>query len=169
MTRRRASQVEDCPFVMLGERKITAAWTNTAGHMRAAQYVVLFEAAINRFLADIGCSDADIARRGAAPVLAEMHVSYARELKAGDRVAITLQVLEIGAQSLHVYMRMAERASGAEAAGVELMILNLDLAARKPRAWSMSQLAMLSVLEESHAELPRPAAVGRAIKAKSGK
>jgi len=164
MTRRRPASAADSVLIQLGERQVSAKWVNAAGHMRAAQYVVLFEEAIGRFLADIGCSDADIARLGAAPVLAEMHVTYGRELKAGDNVAVTLQLLGLDARAVHMLLRMTERAGAAAAATVELMILNLGLASRKLEPWSASQLATLAAIAENHADLPRPPEAGRAIK-----
>jgi acyl-CoA thioesterase FadM len=151
------------PLVDLGRRTIDPAWINATGHLRAAEYVVVFEDAIGSFLDRIGCSAKDIRRTGTAPVLAEMHVLYRRELRAGETVAVSLQVLGLSERSAHVFLRMAETGSNELAASVELVIVNLALDGRKPAAWSASQLAVLRVLAEAHAVLPRPTEAGRGI------
>lgn len=154
--------------VDLGRVNVDVGWVNASGHMRAAQYVIQFEAAIERFLARIGLPEAEQRVAGAAPFLVEMHVCYRRELKAGEEVDISLQVLDLAVTRLHVIMVMQLAPSGRLVATTELDIVNIALQSRAPVPWPEPARVELEELRRAHAAIERPAETGRSIGAGRG-
>jgi acyl-CoA thioesterase FadM len=135
-------------------------WLNASGHMRAAQYIVLFDEAIEGFLVRTGLSSAPEA--GAAPFLMEMHTCYQRELRAGEEVDISLQVLGVGEKRLHLIMFMQKEGNDIVAT-TELVIVNVALESRRAQCWTPQQRDTLAALVGAHAKLPAPPQAGRAI------
>ena len=86
---------------------IEAHQTNALGHLRAAEYVALFDDAIMRFFAIAGLTGPDLKHRGhTTPFLMDLHATYLRELGAGDQVAITVQVLDVDARRARIFLQM---------------------------------------------------------------
>jgi acyl-CoA thioesterase FadM len=151
--------IEDAPLVLL-RVAVRPEWLNASGHMRAAQYIVLFDEAIEGFLARIGLASAPGA--GAAPFLMEMHTCYQRELHAGEEVHISVQVLGAGEKRMHLIMFM-QREGNDVVATTELAIVNVALESRRAQCWTPQQRGTLTALVGAHANLPAPRQAGRAI------
>jgi acyl-CoA thioester hydrolase len=155
----KAIQFDGAPLA-LQQVSIQPAWLNASGHVRAAQYIVLFDQAIEAFLKRIGLSEAQ--DTGAAPFLLEMHTCYQKELREGDEVVIEVQALGVGHKSVHLIMSM--RAATSEiAATTELAIANVALRARRAQPWTAQQRDTLTALMKAHSGLPVPPQAGRAI------
>ena len=152
-------QFDPAPLA-LQQVSIEPAWLNASGHLRAAQYVVLFGQAIEAFLERIGLSGAQAS--GAAPFLLEMHTCYQKELCEGDEVYIEVQALGVGRKSVHLIMLM-RTATGEIAATTELAIANVALHGRRTQPWTAQQHATLTELMKAHSGIPVSAQAGRAI------
>ena len=136
-------------------------WLDYSGHVRAGQYVILFEKATEHFLARAGLAGAG--ELGAAPFLLEMHTCYLRELRLGDEAQISVQALGAGDKSLHLIMFMHTEADELVAT-TELAIVNVSLDTRRAQSWTPEQRHTLTALVSAHAALPVPAQAGRAIR-----
>jgi acyl-CoA thioester hydrolase len=145
------------------EASIEARRTNALGHLRAAEYVVLFDDAIMAMFPRLELTDASLLYEGTSPFLMDLHATYLRELRAGARVAISAQVLDVDQRRVRLILLMHEAAGGSACATCELAIINMDLAARRPVPWSAAQAATWTALRVAHAGLPVPAQAGRAI------
>lgn len=143
------------------ERSVEPEWVSALGHMRAAQYVALFDDAIMVMLPGLGITDRVLRAGATSPFLSDLHATYLREVKGGERVHITGQLLEWDGRRVRIMLAMD--VAGAPAATCELLIVNMDLAARRPAAWSAAQAAAWTALAAAHAALPRPATAGRAV------
>jgi acyl-CoA thioester hydrolase len=150
----------DAAPLVLQRADILPEWLNASGHLRAAQYIVLFDQAIEAFLAHIGLSGAQDS--GAAPFLLEMHTCYQKELHEGDEVCIEVQALGVAEKRVHLIMLM-RTAAGEIAATTELAIANVALEGRRAQPWTARQRDTLAALMRAHSELPTPQQVGRAI------
>lgn len=150
---------EATPLV-LHDVAVRPEWLNASGHMRAAQYIVLFDEAIEGFLERMGLANAPGA--DAAPFLMEMHTCYQRELRAGEEVRVTVQVLGAGEKRVHFIMFM-QREGTEVVATTELAIVNVALGSRRAQSWTPQQLATLAALVAAHEKLPLPPQAGRAI------
>lgn len=154
--------------VHLIRAQVEPGWANAAGHMRASQYVILFEDAIYAFFELTGLGGRDGTTAGAAataaPFLTEMHVTYRRELGAGAEVDIAIQLLGADEQRLHVILLMQLAGSGEPVASNELDIVNIDLASRQPSPWPEPVRTALEGLLAAQAGLPAPKQAGRGIR-----
>ena len=102
-----------------------------------------------------------------------MHVNYVRELKQGDEVFVTTQLLGYDAKRFHYssdrypqFHRMYHAEQGYLAATSELLCLYVDMTAR--RVTQMPPLIMdrLSEIKQSHATLSIPEEVGSVMRVK---
>lgn len=149
------------------EAEVAASRCNVLGHMRAAEYVALFDDAFLEFVRLTGLTGTDLRHGTTTPFLLDLHATYLREIRPHDRVRIAVQVLDRDERRARIILLMhqvSEQPSPAPlAATCELAILNMDLAARRPVAWSAAQLAVWADLRTAHASLPTPPQAGRAI------
>jgi acyl-CoA thioester hydrolase len=154
-----ALQFDATPLV-LQRVGIRPEWLNASGHLRAAQYIVLFDQAIEAFLERIGLSGAR--NSAAAPFLLEMHTCYQKELHEDDEVRIEVQALGVADKRVHLIMFMRTQA-GEIAATTELAIANVALEARRAQPWTAEQRDTLAALMRAHTGLAVPPQAGRAI------
>ena len=137
--------------------------TNVLGHMRAAEYVALFDDAFLAFIASTGLTGADLRHGATSPFLLDLHATYLREAKAGCRVAIAAQALDADPRRARLILLMDDAEAGTRLATCELAILNFDMATRKPAPWAPDQMRVWSELLAAHASLSPPPEAGRAI------
>jgi len=138
------------------EAIVAASQTNALGHLKAAQYIVLFDEAFTALFVDHGLTDAELRHGMTSPFLADLRATYMKELLPGARVAIAAQLLSFGDKHLRLLLLMTDSADGRMAATCELSIVNMNLDARRPAPWSPQQTAILDQLRSAHAGLPVP-------------
>lgn len=149
------------PLALLRSR-VRPDQTNAQGHLRAAQYIAIFDDAIEVFFPMTGLADAQLRHGDASPFLMDMHTCYLAELRAGDEGSVTLQYLGHDARRARLILTMIGPA-GTPAATTELLLINMGLSSRRPAPWSPAQQAIWSELAAAHAGLATPAQAGRAI------
>src|SRR5262249_9562108 len=93
----------------------------------------------------------------------EAHVAYDRELKNGDPLRITTQILDHDAKRLHYIHAMYHGTQGYLAATNELMLINIDFASRRSAPSPEFALDGIEKMAAMHAKLPRPRQGGRVI------
>ncbi len=101
------------------------------GHMNVRHYVAKFDEGTWQFMAQIGATRAELARRNCGPMAVSQNIAYKRELVPGDTVVVTSTVLALGTSSLRFRHAMSDTATGAVAAEMELVGVFVDLATRK--------------------------------------
>ncbi len=89
------------PFVS-SRMKVEPAWIDYNGHLNMAYYNVLFDRAVDEVFELLGCG-ADYVKKGFSTFTAEVHVRYLRELKEGDPVRVTFQLLDYDAKRMHYF------------------------------------------------------------------
>ncbi len=101
------------------------------GHMNVMWYVGKFDEATWHFFRALGMTPSYFrtARRGMAAV--EQHISYERELHAGDIVTVRTTLLEIREKSLRFAHEMRNDETGEVVARTTLKAVHLDTDARK--------------------------------------
>jgi acyl-CoA thioesterase FadM len=143
------------PFAQIA---VDPSWLNASGHMNAGQYIIVFETVFHAFMATTGVAT------GAAPFLREMHTCYLAEARKGDVLDIHVHVLGVAQERLHLLLLMARHGDDVSIASTELDILNIDLASRKPTAWTNERHARLAAIMHEQSGLARPKQTGRAIR-----
>ena len=81
-------------------------WLDDNGHMNVAYYVLAFDHACDDFLDTIGMTDAYRARSGGTTFAAELHITYQREVVAGDPLRFTSQLLGCEEKRIHFILHM---------------------------------------------------------------
>src|SRR5262245_25575607 len=95
--------------------------------------------------------------------LLEAHCTYDREVKQGDPLRITTQILDHDAKRLHYIHAMYHADEGYLAATNELMLMNIDYATRRAAPWPDFAMERIEKLAELHKKLPMPRQAGRLI------
>ena len=88
---------------------------------------------------------------------------YLRELKAGDPVRVTFQLLDYDAKRMHYFEQLFHASEGWVSATSENMSLHVDMAAKKIAPFAPEVTRRLIQMKASHGQLPRPEAAGRSI------
>lgn len=143
-------------------------WIDGNGHMNVAYYVLAFDQALDQFCAppiDIGWDY--VRRTNYSTFVLEMHVTYLREVMAGDPLAFTLQLLDFDAKRLHYFMRLYHRDQKYLAATSEQVMLHVSLASRRAAPWPEAATGQLAALFEHHKDIPWPEQAGHVIGLKS--
>ncbi len=138
-------------------------WIDYNGHMNVAYYVLAFDHATDALLdyLDLGASYRQRANKSV--FVLETHVTYDREVHAGDPLRFTTQVLGHDAKRLHVFHHMYHATEGFLVATTELIMLHVDLATRCSAPMPDTVLAKAEALARAHAALPKPPQAGRVI------
>jgi len=90
------------PFVS-SVMRVEPAWIDYNGHLNMAYYNVLFDRAVDEVyeLLGLGLDYLETSRH--STFTAEIHVRYLRELRAGDPVRVTFQLLGFDEKRLHYF------------------------------------------------------------------
>ena len=142
-------------------RQIPQSWTDYNGHMNEAHYLELFAQATDRTMELVG-ADADYIANGNSYFTAETHLRHLDEVKSGERIRVTTQLLAGAGRKLHLFHRL-ENGSGALAATGEHLLLHVDLNTRRSCMPDAAVVAKLTRLCAQHAKLPHPDGAGRFV------
>ncbi len=142
---------------------IAKSQTNALGHLKAAEYVRLFDDAINHFFPLTGIADADLRQGETSPFLMDLHTCYLSELRSGETVAIAVRHLEHDIRRARLMLTMIASADGRQCATGELLLINMHVESRKPVPWSKMQVALWDRLRSAHTSLAILPQAGRAI------
>jgi len=138
-------------------------WIDHNGHMNMGYYLVVFDLATDEFMRWVGLGAAHRGARRVTTFCLESHVTYHREVRAGDALRFTTQLLAHDAKRLHYFHAMYHATEGYLAATNELMSLHVALETRRGATMATDVLARLAEIQHAHGALPRPAQVGRVI------
>jgi acyl-CoA thioester hydrolase len=150
------------PFVS-SVMRVEPEWIDYNGHLNMAYYNVLFDRAVDETYELIGVGTDYVKRRKQSIFTAEVHVRYLRELRAGDPVRVTLQLIDFDAKRLHYFEQLFHAADGWVSATSENLSLHVDITSRKAAAFPSDIAARLAEMKASHARLPLPQSAGRRI------
>lgn len=142
---------------------VAPSQVNALGHLRASEYVRLFDEANTSFYTATGLGDENLIHGNTSSFLMDLHTCYLAELRAGDAVRIAAQVLDVDGKRLRIIYQMTTATDGRLAATCELAIINMDMGTRRPVAWSAAQRTIFAVLTAAHDSIAAPPQAGRAI------
>jgi acyl-CoA thioester hydrolase len=141
---------------------VAADWIDANGHMNVAHYVAQFDRAVDVLAESVGLDPAYTASSDCALYIAELHVLYRREVRAGAALRIVGQMLGADDKRLHLFLRMD--AEGAPAATAEVMGVHVDRARRRGVPFPAALSARIGARIEADRRLPWPAEAGRSVK-----
>lgn len=138
-------------------------WIDYNGHLNMAYYNVLFDTAVDEVFHRLGLGPDYVKDRGASFFTAEAHVCYLRELSAGMKVTVTLQLVDFDEKRAHFYQELHHASEGWLSATSEQLSLHVDMTVRKVVPWPEDILANLTELADAQKGLPRPERAGRHV------
>ena len=138
-------------------------WVDWNGHMNVAFYVTAFDQASGAFMRNIGLGRNYVDSKSGMTFVLETHVTYDREVKEGDPLRNTTQIIDHDAKRVHYIHMMYHGTEGYLAATNELMLMNIDYATRRSAPWPDWAMPRIEKMAEVHKHLPRPPQAGRLI------
>jgi len=150
------------PFVSSVHR-IEDQWIDYNGHFNMAYYNVLFDRAGDEAFEAIGLGADYVKRTNCSFFTLEAHVTYLRELDANDTVTVDIQFLDYDAKRIHYFEQMRHAVDGWIACTTELIVIHVDMSARKSAPFPPDVLANIKAMHAAHASLPVPSQVGHRI------
>ena len=150
------------PFVA-SVMRVEPGWIDYNGHLNMAYYNVLFDRAVDEIYELLGLGPEYLTARRFSTFTAEIHVRYLRELKEGDPVRVSFQLLDYDEKRLHYFEELHHAEEGWRSATSENMALNVNIDARKTAPFPADVMAHLARMKAAHATLPVPQGAGRRI------
>jgi len=138
-------------------------WIDHNQHMNMGYYLVVFDYATDEFFAWVGLDAAHRAARAITTFCLEAHVTYHREVRAGDPLRFTTRLLAHDDKRIHYFHAMYHTDEGWLAATNELMSLHVSHATRRAAPMAPEVLSRLAAIQRAHDTLPPPPQAGRAI------
>lgn len=139
-------------------------WIDYNGHMNVAYYTLVFDHATDVVLDHFGIGPTDYVPQGAGSMfVVEAHITYDREVRLGDTLAVETQILDLDAKRLQLFHTMVHAGDGYQVATTEIMLMHVDQVQR--RSSPMPDWALRRVRESLAAQgrQERPARAGRRI------
>ena len=138
-------------------------WIDYNGHLNMAYYNVLFDRGVDEASLLLGLGADYLKRCKASYFTAEVHVSYLRELQAGDPVYSTFQLIDFDAKRMHFFQELRHADEDWVSATSEQLSLHVDMTSKKVTPWPDEISEALQAMLSAHSTLPTPDRVGRKI------
>lgn len=146
-----------------GEQRVVPEWVDFNGHMNVAYYMVAFDRCVDAMYNRLHMGPDFIDRTGCSVFTLEAHINYLREVVEGDPLRITGRLMDYDGKRVHAYFEMLHGDGGHMVAAMEQLGINVDMAHRKPVAFSPESGAMLEAMMTAHRGLPEARYAGRVI------
>lgn len=158
----------DAPLALF-ETSVKPEWLDMNNHMNVAYYVLAFDLATEALFNFVGVGDDYMAAELGSMFALECHVTYNRELRGGDLIRVTSQLLGYDAKKMHFSHHMYHCADGYLAATSEWMAIHMNMQTRRSAEFPSDVIAQLNDISAAHAGLAVPPEVGRVISLKAGR
>lgn len=138
-------------------------WIDGNGHMNVGYYVVAFDHATDTFAEQLGVAWPYVEHRLGMTFILEAHATFERELRAGDPLRVTTQILAHDTKRVHFFHAMHHAETRFCAATNELLMMHVDYESRRSAPWPAETQRRLDAMAAAHARLRRPVQAGRPI------
>lgn len=138
-------------------------WIDGNGHMNLAYYMLAFDHASDEFSNQLGVGWSYVEHKLGMAFVLEAHITYDREVQAGDPLGFTTQILDHDQKRVHFFHRMYHGKEGWLASTNELIMMHIEYETRRATPWPAETMRRLDAMAEAHRGLPRPAQAGRVI------
>lgn len=142
--------------------ELEADWIDYNGHLNMAFYNVLFDRGCDEVFEALGIGADYLKERRLTIYTAEAHVRYIRELHLGDRVQVSVQLIDHDEKRLHVYEEL-RHADGWLSATSETLALHVDMNGPKVTKFPSDIMEKVTTMANDHSQLPYPEDAGRRI------
>ena len=137
-------------------------WVDYNGHMSESCYLLVIGDQSDAFFRMIGIDEAYRAGGHSLFTVQTMIFNLA-EAHLGDRLNLSLQVLDADEKRLHIFHSMHNAETGLLLATGEQMLVHVDMTAGRSTPMPTEVQTRVQAIRAAHADLPRPAQAGRTI------
>jgi acyl-CoA thioester hydrolase len=131
--------------------------------MNAGCYAVAYNLAMEKFWQQMALGENQVKAGRNAPFVLECHLTYKKELKVGDPLLITAQLLEYDKKKARVFLRMFNEEKGFLASTYEQITVCVDLETRRSTMMPDEAIDKLEHLFRDHQDLPMPPEAGSTV------
>jgi acyl-CoA thioesterase FadM len=153
---------ENAPLPLY-EGKVQDQWIDEFGHMNMSRYVEACDYATYAFWELVNAPNNLEAREGAEYAVVEAHLNYMSELRKGDPIRVTTQLLAADSKRFQLFHCLYNAGTEELVASNEIMALGFNLKTRSLMSFHPHVLARIEDILAKHADLPQPKNAGRAI------
>ena len=143
--------------------QVLPEWIDYNGHMNVAYYVLAFDQATDAFLENINLGPNYVRDNNRSVFVVDMNVTYKREVHQGAPLYVTTQLLECSDKKIRLFHQMFHESEGFLAATNELLLVHVDMDARKGCPFPMDAQQQLVEIGRHHLSLEHPDNVGRVL------
>ena len=143
--------------------KVRPEWIDENQHLNMGYYVVVFDFATDAWLDYVGIDQAHKQQQNITTFTLESHVNYLREVREGDSLAFSTQLLGFDEKRIHYIHSMHHGDSGYLAATNELMSLHVSRQTRRATPMALSVREHLTRIQTAHSVEAPPVQVGRHV------
>ena len=144
-------------------KTVEPEWIDYNGHFNMAYYAVLFDGTGDEAFELVGLGPDYIKASHASYFTLEAHLTYARELAAGDTVRVTVQLLDYDAKRIHYVQEMFHAEENWLAATMEAICMHVDMTTKRSSPFPPKMLERIAAMHAAHQGLPVPPQVGHRI------
>lgn len=146
---------------------IKSDWIDYNGHLNMGYYTILFDQASDDVFAMLGMGPDYQASRKLTTYTVECHIRYLRELKLGDALTATFQLISHDSKRFHGAQHLYHR-EGWLAATAEMLWLHIDQSGSTPKVAPFPDdiSANITALAKAQNHLEPPAFVGKPVGAR---
>jgi acyl-CoA thioester hydrolase len=139
---------------------VPTEWLDYNGHMSESCYLLAFGDSADAFFRFLGIDEAYRAA-GHSLYTSQTHLHHWKEAAGGDRLDLTLQVLDHDRRRLHIFHEMRHDDTGDLLASAEQLLVHVDMAAGRSTDLPHHLYERIAAIQRAHSVLPRPDVVGR--------
>ncbi|MSP51082.1 MAG: hypothetical protein EXQ91_01620 [Alphaproteobacteria bacterium] len=150
-------------LIELSGLAVQPEWIDYNGHMNVAYYLLAFDKITDSLWDFMGIGIDYVKRTNRSTFTLENHMTFVREVKLGDPLKFTFQLLDHDRKKFHFFGRMYHATQDYVSSTMEWMTLHVDLNARRGTEMDGRTYARFAEVKRVHAQLPRPSEVGRTI------
>lgn len=141
---------------------VPSEWVDYNGHMSESCYLLAFGDQSDAFFRLIGIDEA-YRQGGQSLFTVQTMIFNLAEAHLGDRLELSLQLLDADDKRLHIFHAMHNAASGELLATGEQMLVHVDLGLGKSKPMPAELQTRVQAILAAHAALPPPPQAGRNI------
>jgi acyl-CoA thioester hydrolase len=147
------------------EIEIPAEWVDYNDHLNDAYHALAFSRAGDAFMERLGLGEAGREASGRTIFTLGLIIRYLAEARLGERIAISLQVLEIDKKRMRFWLEARRAEDGELVSTSEQVLMCVDRTGGRPRAANFPDdvAAKLEAVAADHAELATPLEAGQGL------
>lgn len=136
------------------ESSVAAQSVGVVEHMNARDFYEFGVSSTRQVCESLGLDEKYRSTRGAAVFVAEHHIRYYGELRAGTRFTTHVRLLDRSSKALHMMSFLFDWSAQRIANTLEVTFVNADLVSRRAAAFAPDVAARIDQVIEQHRLLP---------------